>query len=201
MIAYASNTGNRRNLASLARYGWRILTTPGRRPPLGFAYALDNGAWGAHVAGCPLDLEAFARALAQVGPGADWVVAPDIVCGGAASWALSREWLPRCLDSAPRVLIAVQPEIPPEEVAAVLGPRVGVFVGGDTRWKLETMPRWANLARSASAWCHVGRVNTARRISACALSRVDSFDGSGASRFQVTHRRLSLARDQLALTF
>lgn len=45
------------------------------------------------------------------------------------------------------------------------------------------MRDWAALARERETICHVGRVNSQRRISLCAAAGVTSFDGSGVSRY------------------
>lgn len=204
MIAYASRTGTRSTLDALRAAGWRLLVSAsGALRAEGFPYALDNGAWSAFQQGRPFDEAAFSRALAKMGDRADFVVVPDIVCGGAASLDLSFRWLPRCLEAAPRVLIAVQNGHQPHQIDELLGPRVGVFVGGDTQWKISTIPIWAAVASKRNAWCHVGRVNTARRIALCADAGADSFDGTSAIKFPSTigplTRAVSRARAQLAL--
>jgi len=63
------------------------------------------------------------------------------------------------------------------------GARVGIFVGGDTAFKLGTMPLWGGMAREMGRWCHVGRVNTQKRIKDCYMAGVTSFDGTSASMF------------------
>ena len=200
MIAYASRTGTRRNLAALRRAGWRLLVTAGAvLRSEGFPYALDNGAWGAHQRGQAIDLAQFRAALDKMGGGADWVVAPDIVCGGVASLALSLEWLPYCLTRCQRVLIAVQDGMTADDLRPHLSARVGLFVGGSTEWKLASMPGWGALAAEVGCWLHVGRVNSARRISLCAAHGVTSFDGTSATRFSKTLPRLDAARRQMAL--
>lgn len=205
MIAYASRTGTRRNLLALRAAGWRlIISARGVLRTEGFQYGLDNGAWTAFQRGEPFDVPAFVRAVTLLGRGADWIVLPDIVMGGARSLALSMRWLRRFrragLLKVCRVLIAVQNGMERGVLLArikrLLGRRVGIFVGGDTDWKLATMRMWARLARRLGAICHVGRVNTARRIRACEVAGVDSFDGSSASKFAVTLRPLELARQQ-----
>ncbi len=204
MIAYASRTGTRTTLDALRAAGWRLLVSAaGVLRTEGFPYALDNGAWSSHQQRRPFDERAFARALRELGAGADFVVLPDIVCGGEASLELSFRWWARCLDACARVLIAVQNGHEPWQIDELLGPRTGVFVGGDTRWKIETLPRWAAVAAARGAWCHVGRVNTARRISLCGAAGVTSFDGTGVIKFPSTIDRLdratARARAQLAI--
>lgn len=165
----------------------------------GFPYALDNGAWSAFVGDRLFDSVAFLRALQLLGAGADFVVVPDIVAGGPASLELSLEWLPLVRGTSRLALLAVQDGMEPGEVLPYLGPRVGLFIGGSTEWKLETLAGWCQLARRAGAYCHVGRVNSARRIGLCIAAGAHSFDGSGASRFRKVLNRLDNARRQRPL--
>lgn len=200
LIAYASRTGTRRNLAALREHGWRLLVSAkGCLRDEGFPYALDNGAWSAFTQGQPFDVRAFEVALAKMGASADWVVIPDIVAGGLASLEMSLKWMRRVLDSSERGLLAVQDGMAPADVAEFLGPRVGIFVGGSTDWKLKTLPAWCELANDRDAWAHVGRVNTARRIHLCAASGATSFDGTSASRFAKTVPMLTNATRQMPL--
>jgi hypothetical protein len=201
MIAYASRTGTRRNLDALRTAGWRLMVSA--RSVLrteGFGYALDNGAWTSFQRGEEFHEAAFERAVERLGPGADWIVVPDIVMGGLASLKFSRTWLDRLRQrqslADATFLIAVQNGMMPMHIRHLLGPRVGIFVGGDTRWKLATMAQWARLAHARGAICHVGRVNSAQRIRLCAAAGVDSFDGSGVSRFASALPPLDMARRQ-----
>jgi hypothetical protein len=165
----------------------------------GFRYALDNGAWAAFQQHARIDLVLFAHALDTLGASADWCVVPDIVAGGRASLLLSTEWLPRVLNACPYALVAVQDGLTPDDVVPFLGERVGIFIGGSTAWKEQTLPQWGKVARAARCWCHVGRVNSARRIYLCSLAGVTSFDGSSGSRYAVTIPMLNRARNQLSL--
>lgn len=202
MIAYASRTGTRRNLDALRCAGWRLLVSAkGVLRNEGFPYALDNGAWSAYTKGQPFDERAFIVALSKLGASADWTVIPDIVAGGHASLDLSLKWMRRVLDESPRALLAVQDGIEAKDVRPFIGERVGIFVGGSTTWKLATLTNWCALGRETSSWVHVGRVNTARRISACSVAGATSFDGTSATRFSSTVRPLDHARRQMALRF
>lgn len=195
MIAYASRTGTRRNLAALRAAGWRLMVSAtGAHRTEGFRYALDNGAWTAYNSGARWDEGAFERLVSRLGSGADFIVAPDIVAGGMASLHLSARWLERLAGVGERRLIPVQDGMTERDVAPLLSREVGVFVGGSTEWKLLTMGRWAELARRCGAYCHVGRVNTAVRIRMCGRFGVDSFDGTSASRFVETLPALEAAR-------
>lgn len=208
MIAYASRTGTRRNLDALRGAGWGLLVSAaGVWRTEGFdLWAADNGAWADHQAGRDFDVDRFERFLKwatcqPVRP--QFIVLPDIVMGGLESLTMSRRWLRKLRRRKAwrdqRFLIAVQNGMEPRHVRRLLNPNVGIFVGGDTDWKLATMRPWSALAHSRGAICHVGRVNTARRIHACEAAGVDSFDGSSASRFAVTLYPLELARQQTDL--
>jgi hypothetical protein len=203
MMAYASRTGTRRNLALLRARGWGlIVSATGVHRTEGFErYAIDNGAWTAHALGTPWDEGKFRQLVAALGAAADFVVAPDIVAGGLASLRRSEAWLPELDGVGFRRLVPVQDGMQPTDVAPLLGPDVGVFVGGTTDWKLRTLPTWGALARERAAYLHVGRVNSARRIRLCAQAGADSFDGSSGSRFAVTIPGLDSARRQTAWHF
>lgn len=200
MIAYASRTGTRRNLAALREHGWRLLVSAeGVLRNEGFPYALDNGAWTAFTQNRPWNEAKFRKALQKLGAGADWAVLPDIVAGGPASLELSLKWMRHVLDESPRALLAVQDGMAADDVRGFLGARVGLFVGGSTDWKLKTLAQWAELGRTVGCWVHVARVNSTRRIWACSSVGATSFDGSSASRFAVTIPELSNAARQLGL--
>ncbi len=198
MIAYAAHATAARNRAALKAAGWGLLMSAAYRwqepewKPLdcgGLGLALDNGAWSAHAAGRTFDDEAFRRAVGQCGR-VDFVVVPDVVMDAQGTREAMAKWLPwvQAHADARRVLIAVQDGMETDDLP--LGDGVGVFVGGSTAWKLATMRLWADRAHAAGAWCHVGRVNSARRVRQARAAGVDSIDGSGPSRFADCLRRV-----------
>ena len=202
LIGYASRTGTKRNLAGLRDAGWRLLVSAtGALRPEGFPYALDNGAWTAFQKGQPFDERRFVIALRKLGKLADWTTIPDIVAGGAASLELSLSWMRTVLDECERGLLAVQNGLTVADVEPFIGPRVGIFIGGDTRWKMETLAQWAELARTKGAWCHVGRVNSRKRITSCQTAGATSFDGTNASRFAKNQPGLFAAVRQRTFDF
>lgn len=201
MIAYASRTGTAKNLAFLRDNGWGLMVSAmGVHRTEGFnLYAIDNGAWAAYQQGHPFNVEAFEKVIEKFGDGAQFVVVPDVVGDGAATMQLVDYWLPRLEWVGRRRLIAVQDGMEPATVKDLLGPTVGIFVGGTTDWKLQTLPSWARLADQVGCYFHVGRVNSARRIWLCRDLGVDSFDGSGASKWLKWAQHLERARRQLGL--
>lgn len=142
-----------------------------------------------------IDLALFVVALFKLGRDADWVALPDIVAGGKRSLGLSLAWMRIVLNLTERALIPVQDGMVVDDVRPFLGPNVGVFVGGDpaTNWKEETTPAWAQACRAAGAWCHVGRVNSQRRINICAAAGADSVDGTSATKYSVELPKLHRA--------
>lgn len=197
MICYASRTGTRRNLAALKAAGWRLLVSrAGVWRTEGFPYALDNGAWSDFQAGRQFDEAAFDKLISALGAGADWIVLPDIVAGGLPSLELSRRWLNRTLAICPLVLLAVQDGMHASDVEPLIGPNVGIFLGGSTEWKLATMAAWGSLCASRDIYFHVARVNTRQRFRMAHAANANSVDGSSASRFAKTLPKLDAWRRQ-----
>lgn len=199
-MCYASRSGTRRNMAGLRAAGWGILLSPAHDiRPAGLeddALFLDNGKWSAFTTGKPWDQGRFMAMVETFGHRAEALVVPDIVAGGLESLALTESWLPRLEGRCKRLLIAVQDGMTPPDVEPLLSPGVGLFLGGSTEWKLETMPVWGQFAADRGAYYHVARVNTVKRMYLAAAAGAHSTDGSGPSRFAVELARLENARRQ-----
>lgn len=206
MIGYASRTDSHRNVAALQQAGWRWIVGPldkGDGRLHGMAYALDNGAWPAHAQEIPWNEAAFVRALDRFGAGADFVVVPDVVADREASLIRTRAWLPRLI-ARPElrlILIAVQDGMTHDEITQLveLDPRIGLFIGGSTEWKLSAIMPWGRWAKEREIYMHVGRVNSSKRIALCAQAGADSFDGTSVTRYSSNLARLDGARRQMAL--
>ena len=206
MIAYFSRTGTRRNLDACHAAGWHMLLSPkGMMGPLEPRWegrrALDSGAWWSFRNNQPFDEAAYDAALQKFGLGSNWIALPDIVAGGLESLELSLRWLEmlrrrRALNDSMFMLV-VQDGMEAHHVRPLIGLKLGIFLGGSTAWKIDTMRQWGQLARERGAYYHVGRVNSARRIHACEAAGADSFDGTSATCFAVTVRPLELARQQI----
>ena len=199
LTCYAAWTGTLTTRRALRLAGWRALISPIYMPKFAghptydngclVPYMLDNGAWTAHINNQPFDETAFFRAVDRWGDRADWVVLPDIVGGGMSSLELSLSYIDR-LAGVP-LMLAVQDGITPDNIGALPSQVGGLFVGGTTAWKLAHAGTWAAYAQAHDLWCHVGRVNTMRRIALCQSVGADSCDGSGVTRFPVTLDRLN----------
>jgi len=211
---YASRTGTRRNLDAIGNAGWGLLVSragvwrteawtcsrTGERRK--FKIVGDNGAWADHMAGREFDEDQFDRFLDWVSSQPiipTWLVLPDIVAGGIRSLELSVRWSNRCLAVCPLVLLAVQDGMNEQDVAPLVGPKVGVFLGGSTQWKISNMARWGEFCRLHDLHYHAARVNTAKRMAAAIAAGANSADGSSASRYAVTVPLLHFASRQLDL--
>jgi hypothetical protein len=193
---YATLTRTKANLTAMHAEGFRLLVGPDQLaderhlPPL--AWALDNGAWGCHQRGADFDGSAFREAMARWGPGADFVVVPDIVGAGLRSLAFSVRWADEVRQTCRRPLyVAVQDGVVPEDVARAIEWFDGVFVGGTTAWKETTMCDWGRFARERGLPLHVGRVNTDRRLRLAIDAGATSVDGTSPSRFACNTPRLA----------
>lgn len=198
MICYASRTGTKRNLDALRAHGWGLLVSrAGVWRTEGFDRIVgDNGAWADFQAGRQFDEDAYDRFLdwlASQPVTADWLVLPDIVAGGLKSLDLSVRYLNRCLAVAPLVLIAVQNGMTTEDLAPLVGPRVGIFLGGSTDWKNRRMAEWGAFCAGLQLHYHVARVNSLKRMYLAIAAGADSVDGSSASRYAVSLPGLAYA--------
>ena len=149
----------------------------------------DNGAWSDFQAGRAFDADGYDRYLEWVEAQAhpfDFLVLPDIVAGGMESLALSMRYLNRCRAVAPLVLIPVQDGMEHADLAPLVGPNVGIFLGGSTPWKLARMADWGAFCAERRVHYHVARVNTMRRMFAAIAAGAQSIDGSSVSRYAVT---------------
>tara|TARA_Y100000310_G_scaffold334626_1_gene414820 strand:+ start:1505 stop:2116 length:612 start_codon:yes stop_codon:yes gene_type:complete len=187
MIGYATVTGTRKNRAVIERHGWRWLLGPfTHNTPGPTRYALDNGAWSAYMRNVEFDVPAFERVVTRWGSGSDFIVLPDIISGGHASLKLSLDWVNALSGVAP-LLLAVQDGMAPDHIEPFMDLDIdGLFVGGSTEWKLNTMLVWGEFAKRWSKYLHIGRVNTRRRIRLASLAGSDSFDGTSVTRFSKT---------------
>lgn len=208
MMAYASRTGTARNIRALRDAGWGWIIGPldhGGRQTFGMPWALDNGAWPAFNQGVEWNERAFECVLDVHGEGADFVVVPDVVADREASLIRTRKWLPRLMAKRElreaAILLAVQDGMTHDEIAQLADndPRIGIFLGGSTEWKEAAIIPWGRWAADRGLYCHVGRVNSVRRINLCIAGKATSIDGTSLTRYASNLGRLDTARRQGSL--
>ena len=159
--------------------GWCIAPDKVMNPG-DFHYILDNGAFHAWNHGKTWSENRFKR-LVQKFPGYDFVVAPDIVCGGDRSLRKSLEYT----NQIPGPLyLAVQDGMNAKDVCEHIDLFDGLFIGGSISWKFQTARMWSQICKLYKKKCHAGNVNSYEGLIHMHFSGVDSVDGSTASRHQ-----------------
>ena len=170
------------NRESCKRLGVGLLLVDHWRNPSDYPYfAVDNGCFSAWKQGKQWDPAPFLHILnkcRELHLIPDFVVVPDVVADSSASTQRSFAWYGILRDLYPELPLywAVQDGMDPEVCPH---PHIdGIFVGGTTKWKLETMPIWADTARTHGISIHVGRIGTPDRMVMAHMSGVDSIDST-----------------------
>ena len=194
IIPYCAVSTGKRNGYHLNKHPWRWLLSPFRPKGLcwtktGKGYAIDNGAFVYGQRDLPFDEKPFLKDIDQYGEGADWIVLPDVLYNADATLQIADYWIDR-LKGYP-LLIVAQDGMTRKDLEYFTKKDIGVFVGGSTDFKLASLKWIAPLCKQYQVLCHVGRVNTLRRVKLCMSAQVHSFDGSGPARFEETARLLT----------
>ena len=194
IIPYTAQPSNADNINILSSYPWRHLLSPNRpyrkvQPCAG--YAIDNGAWSAFKNKRPYNPQPFLDDVEKLGADADFIVIPDVVEDAAATFKLAERWIP-ILESF-RCLIVAQDGMVVDDFIDFVKHGIGVFIGGSTEYKLSNIKPIAALCERFGVLCHVGRVNSIKRMHICINFGAHSFDGSGMARFKRTAREVTNA--------
>lgn len=185
MKIYVGQTRGRRE-PEMTALGFGEMTQPREWPPRRTAngWAHDNAVFTQWKAGKPFDdgtfhehlqacLLAEARGWWEVSrSGAllrepstrpDFLVLPDVVADGAASFRTSMEWLPWAEPLGWPLFFVVQDGMTAPDVASILPDVDGLFVGGSSSWKWATGAAWGALCLDWDKPLHIGRVGTGKR--------------------------------------
>lgn len=175
-IFFGSHTG--KDLIEWDNYGntGNLFSPPNRRTPSTRPYVLDNGAFGAFSNGTNWDEKSYlfwiTRWIETNNHRPNWIVVPDVVGSKEATLRSWIKWESRLRKFNIPLAIAVQDGMDKTSIPSTADV---IFVGGTTKWKIETIPYWAeNFPR-----VHVARVNGWDRLWYCYNQRVESIDGSG----------------------
>jgi hypothetical protein len=145
-------------------------------------WAMDNGAFSG------FDEPKFLRKLDLVKdcPGCLWVACPDVVADHIKTLRLFDEWEPRIREIGLPVALVAQDGL---ISCAVPWDRIdALFIGGTTEWKIGEEARTLVLeAKRRGKLVHMGRVNTARRITTALDWGVDTIDGTSMSMYPDTY--------------
>jgi hypothetical protein len=210
------------NVLRDAGFGRLITPAEWRTPIPDIPFAIDNGAWRAHVRGEAAPFEKMWDLLCGTHEAsgryeefskydvkcygvryADWVVCPDLIGSGKDSLTVSRYWIERA-PSHVRWLLAVQEGMTRRMVEDLLDyaaeeatPYYGIFVGGsglDWKWR-TTEQDWAPLCEERGLYLHVARVHTVDRLAWARLHvKADSVDSSAFAKGRHYHRKAQAER-------
>ena len=144
--------------------------------------AIDNGAFQFYQRGYPFLSGLFMDLLKQSfinGANPDFIVCPDIVCGGLSSRDFSMEWATTKLIGCPKLALVVQDGIEPQDIRTFeLRQFSTIFIGGSVDWKWETAKSWVEYAHYNGKKCHIGRCGTAKKIQLALEYGADSIDST-----------------------
>src|SRR3990170_7848161 len=189
MIVYVgAGSGPFRDLVIAAGHGQMVSRQVGAFRNIKFGrWAFDNGAFTDWKNGVPFNEREFLWRVRQLEAlpldrMPDWCVCPDMV-GKRLSLLYSLDWRAYLEIYAPgfKWYLAVQDYMTPEDVeyGMSLEKFNGLFVGGTTKWKHETSPRWVELGHSLGVPVHIARVNGAKWLQWAVDIGADSVDGTG----------------------
>jgi hypothetical protein len=149
----------------------------GQNPPPGMPWAADTGCFASPS---KYSDEKYICWLTKMLPVADrclFATAPDVVADPVATLELSRPMFAVIRALGYRAALVAQDGL--EDMDVPWGEFDALFVGGTTNWKLGPGPvTLVDEARRRGLWCHMGRVNSLRRMRYAQSIGCQSTDGT-----------------------
>jgi len=156
----------------------------------GIPCALDNGAFPAFNKGYPFMEKYFLEALDAAYKHSiklDFVVCPDIVCGGKESLEFSMAWAAK-LAGCPNLALVVQDGMTIDDVKKYnLDKFTYIFIGGSKNWKWKTAERWVDFAHCHGMKCHIGQCGRLEYLKEAMAIGADSVDSTSFQRNKSWH--------------
>jgi hypothetical protein len=153
--------------------------------------ALDNGAFACYSKGYPFQEDIFLRTLSKCyekGIPLDFIVCPDIVCGGKMSLRFSTQWASGKLLGTPNLALVVQDGMKPEDLTGdILRYFQMIFIGGSVEWKWETAETWVAFAHKRDMKCHIGQCGQLKYLNMAKKIGADSVDSASFARHDSFH--------------
>ena len=196
MLRYCPHVTSKRTRSILDQNEWRWLLSP--YGPIGVGvpswvpdrkYAMDNGAYTVFSRNWEFCNGTFQKFVDMRAEGADWVVVPDVVGDMNTTLEMFEYWQPK-LEGIP-LMLAIQDGMSPKVIEHTKEKVVGIFLGGSTEYKLDSLQMWSDWAKENNKWFHVARVNSIKRYELCEIKGADSIDGSGVARFSADAKRIT----------
>jgi hypothetical protein len=165
----------RKELVGMDRMGFLITPKGGHRPDLStMPWAADSGCYSTPYIGDDSYLrflDSYPRDTCL------FAVAPDVVADWSGTVKVAAAVLPKIRAMGFPAAFIAQDDLPPAWVA--WDEFDALFVGGTTAYKLsEDAYALVREAKRRGKWCHMGRVNSLRRLQAAAMGGYDSVDGT-----------------------
>ena len=140
-------------------------------------WAADNGCFAKGDAFNELAWMRWVKSLRRHRTTCLFVVAPDVVGNAAATLTRSAPWLPQIRKMGYAAAFVAQDgledEVVPWETFDAL------FIGGSTDYKLSQQATMViREAKAEGKWCHMGRVNSQKRLLTARDMGCDSADGT-----------------------
>ena len=153
-------------------------------------YALDNGAYINFKKQTPFNNELFIKLCKDLGQSAYWIAIPDVVANKKQTLKQANHWIQKLKKINPKttLLFVWQDGMTKQDILPYIKDGIGIFIGGTTEAKIQAIPFVSDLCNEHNSWCHVGRVNSIKRLKICLRNNVKSIDGSGFTQF-LTHNQ------------
>jgi len=187
MKIYTGTSWNKENIRKSIEYGIGWCSSPQDPiqpkdidPRLSFIF--DDGAFKAYKEGGFMNIPLYYSRLEDINREPDFVVVPDIVCGGVDSYRLSLQHF----DRIPfKKAFVVQDGMYFDAVYHAIAKCDVLFIGGSVDpknslkgWKWDMAPYWIDHAHEIGLPCHIGRVGRLEGYFKAHDLGVDSVDGS-----------------------
>lgn len=158
--------------------GYLLQPNMGNRPNMdGVTWAADNGCFSQSGS---FSLGRWIAWLEKMAPHQNTCLfanAPDVLADAEATWKRSRHILPVLRDLGYAAALVAQDGI--EHMPVAWDTFDALFIGGSTEWKLSPMAAHIALeAKQHGMHCHMGRVNSLRRLRFARDIGCDSVDGT-----------------------
>lgn len=148
--------------------------------------ALDNGAWTNWKKGYPVMKSVFMSTFEKCykkGVSLDFIVTPDIVCGGMKSLDYSMDWVNGELRGCPRLALVIQDGMEVKKVDhTYLANFTHLFMGGSVDWKWANAAEWKLHAAAHGLKFHIGQCGRLEFLEKARDLSADSVDSSSIAR-------------------
>jgi len=145
--------------------------------------ALDNGAFSCFRKGYPFQADVFRqtiKACYKHNITLDFIVCPDIVCGGLDSLSFSMKWAAGELLGSPNLALVMQDGMKPQDISVGyhLKHFSYIFIGGSVGWKWKTAEEWVRFAKDNNKKVHIGQCGRLQYLERARDLGVDSVDST-----------------------